>query len=284
MASLSTTTLGAAVTAGATLWPLASVSGVTVGSVLFTNGEAALVTGQPLGLSVPVQRGMLGSTVQAHGSGLTVYLGATSQFYQQNPSGTPPTTLDTDPWINTVNGTIWTSSGGQWVQVSTSGSSVLPSPSITGTVSGSATYSTPTVADPVVTLSAGTGSFGDRVVDTEAFAITGAALHAGVLTAVTFPAAAVITRAWLNITTASTGASTVDVGYTAVTATTASDTLLDGVSGTPAAIFDSMDALLDSGANAHAQVAASAKWVTVAEASGDATGMVATLYVQYVRT
>lgn len=122
----------------------------------------------------------------------------------------------------------------------------------------------------------------DRQVITEVFALTGAALHAAVQTAVTFPAAAVILRAWLDITTASTGASTIDVGYTATTSTTASDTLLDGVSGTPAAIFDSMNAALDSGANALAQKAASGKWVTVKEATGDVTGMVANLYVQYV--
>lgn len=146
MATLATTTLGTAVTAGATAWPLAAVTGVTIGSVLFCDGEAALVTGQPLGLSVPVQRGMLGSTVTAHGSGLTVYLGTPSQFYQQDPSGTPPTTLETDPWINTISGEVWASSGGQWVLAGGSGAA-LSSPVLSGTVTGTYTLGgTPTLA------------------------------------------------------------------------------------------------------------------------------------------
>lgn len=125
----------------------------------------------------------------------------------------------------------------------------------------------------------------DRQIITEAFAISGAALHAANLTAVTFPANAIILRAILNVTTVATGACTVDIGYTATTATTSSDTLLDGVDvNTAVAVFDSMDAALDSGANAKAQAAASGKWITVDEASGDATGLVATLYTQYILT
>jgi hypothetical protein len=123
----------------------------------------------------------------------------------------------------------------------------------------------------------------DRQIVTVAFAVDGAALHAANLTALTFPAAAVILRVLLDVTTVSTGASTIDVGYTAVSATTSSDTLLDGVDGNAAiALFDSMDASLDLGANAHAQKAVSGKWITLDEASGDTTGLVATLYIQYI--
>ena len=42
-----------------------------------------------------------------------------------------------------------------------------------------------------------------------------------------------------------------------------------------------MDPALDSGANAHAQSLASGKWITVDEKTGDATGLVGTLYVYY---
>jgi len=122
----------------------------------------------------------------------------------------------------------------------------------------------------------------DRQIITEAFAVDGAALHAAVLNAVTFPADAVILRAVLDITTVATGACTIDVGYNATTAAT-SDTLLDGVDANAAvATFDSMNAALDSGANAKAQKAASGKFVTIDEKTGDSTGMVATLYVQYI--
>ena len=123
---------------------------------------------------------------------------------------------------------------------------------------------------------------GDRVIKCAVFAVTGAALHAANLTAWTAPAASIIHRVMLDITTVATGACTIDVGYTASGATTSSDTLIDGVDANAAiALFDSMNAALDSGANAKAQKAASGKWITMDEASGDATGLVANLYVFY---
>lgn len=126
----------------------------------------------------------------------------------------------------------------------------------------------------------------DRQIIVEAFAVDGAALHAaagGVLAAVVFPAAAIILRAILDITTVATGACTLDVGYTPTSAATSSDTLLDGVDANAAiATFDSMNAALDAGANALAQKAASGKWVTIDEKTGDSTGMVAVLYVFYI--
>lgn len=126
-------------------------------------------------------------------------------------------------------------------------------------------------------------SLNDRQIITVAYPIAGDDLAAGVLAAVQFPAAAIILRAMLDVTTPSTGACTVNVGYTAVSATTGSDTLLDGVDvNSAAALFDSMNAGLDSGANALAQKAASGAWVTVQEASGAAEDMVATLYVQFI--
>lgn len=122
----------------------------------------------------------------------------------------------------------------------------------------------------------------DRQLICEVVAIAGAALHAANLTLWTAPAAALIDRVVLNITTKSTGASTIDIGYTAVGATTTSDTLLDGIdSGTAIGVFDSADPTLDSGANAHAQLAASGKWITADEASGDTTGLVANIYIFY---
>lgn len=123
----------------------------------------------------------------------------------------------------------------------------------------------------------------DRQVIVEAVSISGAALHAANLTLWTAPANAVVLRVVLDVTTVATGAATVDIGYTATTATTSSDTFLDGVDVNAAiALFDSMNAALDAGANAKAQKAASAKWITADEASGDTTGMVAVAYIFYV--
>lgn len=132
----------------------------------------------------------------------------------------------------------------------------------------------------------GTVTF-DRGVKTAVVSLTGAAIHAGTGGVVAWqnPEASsiLVLRAVLNLTTVATGACTLDVGVTGTSATTTSDTLLDGVDANAAiGVFDSMDPALDSGANAHAQLLASGKWVTIDEKTGDATGLVAKLYVQYV--
>lgn len=123
----------------------------------------------------------------------------------------------------------------------------------------------------------------DKAVKVATKALTGAALHSAVQAWQNPEAGAIIIlREWLDITTQSSGASTIDSGLTATSATTASDTLLDGVSGAAVALFDSGNAALDSGANANAQKLAAGKWITFKEASGDVTGLVATAYIEYV--
>lgn len=127
----------------------------------------------------------------------------------------------------------------------------------------------------------------DRGVKTAVVSLTGAAIHAGTGGVVAWQnpesSSILVLRAVLNLTTVATGACTLDIGVTATGATTTSDTLLDGIDANSAiGVFDSMDSLLDSAANAHAQLLASGKWVTVDEKTGDATGLVAKLYIQYV--
>lgn len=92
----------------------------------------------------------------------------------------------------------------------------------------------------------------------------------------------ILMRAWLRITTASTGAGTIDIGLTAVSATTAADTVFDGLSTAATGIFDSADGT-DNGTNgvAKPQLWAKDAWLTLAEASGDLAGLVGTLYVEY---
>jgi hypothetical protein len=115
-------------------------------------------------------------------------------------------------------------------------------------------------------------------------ALVGATIHAGVIAWQNPEGAAIIVlRALLDVTTVATGACTLDDGLTATGATAASDTLLDGIDANGAvALFDSLDPSLDTGSNAHAQKLAAGKWVTVKEASGNATGLVGNLYIQYV--
>jgi hypothetical protein len=147
-----------------------------------------------------------------------------------------------------------------------------------GVITGTSAVLTTPVIDGVAQ-----SALNDRQIITEVVAISGTALQAANLTLWTAPAAAIILRVMLDVTTVATGAATVDIGYTAASATTSSDTLLDGVDvNASIALFDSMNAALDSGANAKAQKAASAKWITADSASGDTTGMVANAYIQYI--
>jgi hypothetical protein len=117
-----------------------------------------------------------------------------------------------------------------------------------------------------------------RQIITTAFAITGTALHAANLTAVTFPAAAIIIRAWLDITTVSTGAATIDIGYTAVSATTAASDLFTNINVNDVPILHDTQ---EESVLLQAIKAASGKWITVHE-DADTTGLVATLYVQFI--
>ena len=92
-----------------------------------------------------------------------------------------------------------------------------------------------------------------------------------------------VTRAILDVTTVATGACTLDVGITATSISTASDTLLDGVDVNAAtAVFDSADAGLDSGANDMAQKVGIGKFVTFTEKTGDAEGLRGSLYIGYI--
>lgn len=125
----------------------------------------------------------------------------------------------------------------------------------------------------------------DRTVKIATVTLSGGAIHAAVTNWQNPESSKIlILRAIADITTKSTAASTLDVGLTEVSATTASDTLLDGIdTGTAAAIWDSNDDT-DNGNNgvAKVQALASGKWVTFKEASGNTAAMVGTVYIHYV--
>lgn len=87
-----------------------------------------------------------------------------------------------------------------------------------------------------------------------------------------------ITRAIVNITTQSTGASTTDIG-TAATAIS-NDGLLDGQSGAAVALLDNT---VNGGTNGKAsRLWPAGHYLTVAEASGDVDGLVADIYIHSV--
>ena len=91
--------------------------------------------------------------------------------------------------------------------------------------------------------------------------------------------AILVTRVVLDVTTATTGASTVDVGYTVTGATTLSDTLLDGVNLATAGVFDNVE---NQGTNGVSAVKVPAgKWLTASKASGACAGLAGYAYIHY---
>lgn len=91
-----------------------------------------------------------------------------------------------------------------------------------------------------------------------------------------------ITRVILNVTTKSTGASTVDIGVHATSPTTSDDRLLDGKDvGTAVGTFDN---IVDHGTNGLGGLLwPTAGYLNVKEATGDVAGLVGKLYIKYQR-
>jgi hypothetical protein len=92
--------------------------------------------------------------------------------------------------------------------------------------------------------------------------------------------AIIIHRVTLDVTTKSTGASTIDVGTTAVSATTSSDNLIDGQdTGTAIGTFDN---ITEKGTNGKSrQKLAVGAWVTASKATGACAGLVGNAYIEY---
>lgn len=117
--TLTSTTLSAAVAATGLYVPLASLSGVRVGSVLVCGREALIVTGLEA-LGVRVTRGQASTPAEAHPSGATVYVGAAADFYTRDPIGVPPSPVLVTPWINVRTGDVWTVVDGAWTRTAPS--------------------------------------------------------------------------------------------------------------------------------------------------------------------
>lgn len=94
-------------------------------------------------------------------------------------------------------------------------------------------------------------------------------------------AAVIVNRVTLDVTTKATSACTLDIGYTATSATTSADNFIDGVDvGTATGTFDNIN---DAGTNGKSlKRIAVGKWITLSTASGASAGLVGTLYIEYV--
>ncbi len=105
MAAITTTTLSAAITDDLTreLTP-ASMTGIVLGDILFIGREAMQVQ-EVKTSTVVVQRGIAGTRAANHIASDRIYHGPPNQFEQRDPRGDE--TPDDTPWINIMNGSIW---------------------------------------------------------------------------------------------------------------------------------------------------------------------------------
>lgn len=111
-------------------------------------------------------------------------------------------------------------------------------------------------------------------------AVTGTSSSSGVFASFANPTGATIFvhEVYMDITTQSSGASTLDIGI-AADATTSSDTLIDGVSG--AAVLRAT-ILKNGGTNGrNGQKVTASQYINVAEASGNVDALVGALYIVY---
>ena len=92
-------------------------------------------------------------------------------------------------------------------------------------------------------------------------------------------ASILVERIIVDVTTKSSGACTLDFGVTAVSATTSSDTLLDGINVASAGVFDNLG-VADASAKSVAKIA-SGKWITGSKATGAAAGLAGFAYIYY---
>lgn len=96
-----------------------------------------------------------------------------------------------------------------------------------------------------------------------------------------FGGAAIITRAIFRASTASTGACTLDIGI-ASDGTTSNDTIFDGISAaaTAGTVYDTFNST-DKGTNGLVRGLnlSATQYINIAEASGDSTGLVGSLWI-----
>lgn len=90
----------------------------------------------------------------------------------------------------------------------------------------------------------------------------------------------IVNAVYLNVTTQSSAACTVDIGTTATNGTTLSDNLIDGLSVATSGLYSNTSSAGTNG-KPH-QLLASGKWVTGSVASGASAGIVGFAYIRYI--
>lgn len=109
--TLSTTTLTNGIGPQEREVKLASNSGVLAGLFLFVDRELMKVERLLDNGLVRVVRGQGGTSGQKHSSSAVVTIGSGTQFYSQDPVGSPAEATEVAPWINVQNGKVWYAQG-----------------------------------------------------------------------------------------------------------------------------------------------------------------------------
>jgi len=90
---------------------LDSNSGVRTGLFLFLDRELMKVERILDNGLVRVSRGQGGTASTQHSSSAVVTIGSGTQFYTQDPVGSPLEATEVAPWINVKNGKVWHAQG-----------------------------------------------------------------------------------------------------------------------------------------------------------------------------
>lgn len=122
-ATLTQTTLSAAIDDSTTIVYLASSSGFAAGNYVFIDREAMKVVGPGAAAnSIQVLRGVVNTTSKPHASGQTIYAGLPSYFLPSDPSGACTSALQPAlPTFNLVTGNKFDCVSGSWSNLSSGG-------------------------------------------------------------------------------------------------------------------------------------------------------------------
>lgn len=154
-------------------------------------------------------------------------------------------------------------------------------------VDNTETLTNKTLTSPIITTPVVDGvtysTRNSRQVIIEAISLVGNTIQLANTDVWVAPANCIILQCLLNITTKSSGASTLNIGYN-TTSGQNTDTMFDGIdTGTAIGFYDSL-ITADAGTNAlvKAQKAASGKYLVATAATGNTNGMLGTLYITYI--
>lgn len=142
-ATMTQTTLSAAVANTDSFISVASATGISVGNLAYVDREAMLVSAIN-GTVLSVIRGWAGTTAgtipgTGHASGAVVYVGTPAQFFTNDPQvGTcTASNYPVSPMVAIATGRVWTCVNSNWMLAD--GLYVLPTSACVSTVSGNAT-------------------------------------------------------------------------------------------------------------------------------------------------